>query len=132
MFMYGFIKIFCFFKSIRKFSGRMAACDNSFRRNFLSSYKWYLRSKSLFHGLVFEAITAWKMSKYGVTSGPHFPTFGMNTERYEASLCIQSECGKIRTRNHSIFGHFPRRRTNFVNKSSWCNNKDSVRLGPKT
>ena len=27
-------------------------------------------------------------------SGPHFPTFGMNTVRY----CIQSECGKMRTR----------------------------------
>ena len=26
-----------------------------------------------------------------------FPTFGLNTERYGVSLCIQSECGKIRT-----------------------------------
>ena len=82
MFMYGFINRFCFFKSIRKFLGRMAACDNSFRRNFLSSYKWYLRSKSLFHGLVFEAITEWKMSKYGVIPGPHFPAFGMNAGKY--------------------------------------------------
>ena len=31
-------------------------------------------------------------------SGPYFPTFGLNTERYYASLRIQSECGKIRTR----------------------------------
>ena len=31
-------------------------------------------------------------------SGPHFPTFGLNTERYAISLRIQSECGKIRTR----------------------------------
>ena len=82
MFMYGFINRFCIFKSIRKFLGRMAACDNSFRHNFLSSYKWYLRSKSLFHGLVFEAITEWKMSKYGVISGPHFPAFGMNAGKY--------------------------------------------------
>ena len=29
---------------------------------------------------------------------PHFPTFGLNTERYWVSLRIQSECGKIRTR----------------------------------
>ena len=28
-------------------------------------------------------------------SCPHFPTFGLNTERYGASLRIQSECGKI-------------------------------------
>ena len=25
--------------------------------------------------------------------GPHFPTFGLNTERYGVSLRIQSECG---------------------------------------
>ena len=31
-------------------------------------------------------------------SGPYFPTFGLNTERYGVSLCILSECGKIRTR----------------------------------
>ena len=38
------------------------------------------------------------MSKYGVSSGPCFPAFELNTERYSVSLCIQSECGKIRTR----------------------------------
>ena len=26
--------------------------------------------------------TAWKVSKYGVFSGPYFPAFGLNTERY--------------------------------------------------
>ena len=31
-------------------------------------------------------------------SGPYFPAFGLNTERYSVSLHIQSECGKIRTR----------------------------------
>ena len=31
-------------------------------------------------------------------SCPHFPTFGLNTERYGVSLRIQSECGKMRTR----------------------------------
>ena len=31
-------------------------------------------------------------------SGPYFPAFGLNTERYSVSLRIQSECGKIRTR----------------------------------
>ena len=31
-------------------------------------------------------------------SGPHFPTFGLNTDRYSVSLRIQSKCGKIRTR----------------------------------
>ena len=31
-------------------------------------------------------------------SGPYFPAFRLNAERYRASLRIQSECGKIRTR----------------------------------
>ena len=52
--------------------------------------------------------TAWKVSKYGVFSGPHFLAFGLNTERYSAFLRIQSECGKIRTRKNSAFGHFSR------------------------
>ena len=38
-------------------------------------------------------------------SGAYFPAFGLNTERYEVSLCIQSECGKIWTRENSVFGH---------------------------
>ena len=32
----------------------------------------------------------------------------IQTERYEISLRIQSECGKIRTRKNSVFGHFSR------------------------
>ena len=31
-------------------------------------------------------------------SGPYLPTFELNSERYRVSLCIQSECRKIRTR----------------------------------
>ena len=46
------------------------------------------------------------MSKYGVNSGPYFHTFGLDTERYGVSLRIQSEHGKIRTRNNTVFGHF--------------------------
>ena len=39
-------------------------------------------------------------------SGPYFPTFALNTERYGASFRVQSECGKMRTRktpNTDIF-----------------------------
>ena len=46
-------------------------------------------------------ITAWKVSKYWVFSGPYFLAYGV-------SLRIQSECGKIRTRKNSVFGHFSR------------------------
>ena len=39
-------------------------------------------------------------------SGPYFPAFGLNTDRYRVSLRIQSEYGKIRTRKSSVFGQF--------------------------
>ena len=45
------------------------------------------------------------MSEYGIFSGPYFPAFGLNTKRYSVSLRIQSECGNIRTRKNSVFGH---------------------------
>ena len=48
------------------------------------------------------------MSKYGVFSGPYFPTFWPNTDRYSVTLRAQSECEKIRTRKNSVFGHFSR------------------------
>ena len=48
------------------------------------------------------------MSKYGVISGPSFLVFVLKTERYGLSLRIQSEYRNIRTRNNSVFGHFPR------------------------
>ena len=50
--------------------------------------------------------TAWKVSKYGVFSGPYFAVFGLNTEINGVNIRIQSEYGKIRTRNNSVFGHF--------------------------
>ena len=38
--------------------------------------------------------SVWKVSKYGVNSGPYFPVFGLNTEIYRVNLRIQSETGK--------------------------------------
>ena len=52
--------------------------------------------------------TAWKVSKYGVFSGPYFLVIGLNTEIYGVNLYIQSEYRKIRTRKNSVFGHFSR------------------------
>ena len=53
---------------------------------------------SIFELRIQYPYTAWKVSKYGVISGPYFPVFGLNTERYSVSLRIQSEDGKIGTR----------------------------------
>ena len=46
--------------------------------------------------------TAWKVFKYEVISGLYFPTCGLNTEIYFINLRIQSECGKIWTRNNCL------------------------------
>ena len=71
-----------------------------------------LVSEYVFFRIIF---TAWRVPKYGVFSGPHFPAFGLNTERYtfpafglNTSLRIQSVCGEIRTKKNSIFGYFSR------------------------
>ena len=61
--------------------------------------------------------TAWKVSKYGVFSGPYFPVCGLNSERYFVSLRIQSECGKIRTRKSSVSGRISYSVTSF---EDWC------------
>ena len=61
-----------------------------------------------------QGIHCVKMFKYGAFSGPYFSAFGLNTERYEVSLRIQSKCGKIRTRKNSVFGHFSRKAYAFV------------------
>ena len=58
--------------------------------------------------------TAWKVSKYGVCSGPYFPVFGLNTEIYEVNFRIQSEYGKMRTRKNSVFWHFSHWKVFFV------------------
>ena len=46
----------------------------------------------------------WPNTEY--FSGPHFPTFGLNTEGYSVSLRIQSEWGKMRTRKNSCLDTF--------------------------
>ena len=58
--------------------------------------------------LYHTTFTAWKMSKYGVISGPYFPLFGLNTRFMFVNLRIQSLYRKTRARNNSVFGHFSR------------------------
>ena len=70
-----------------------------------------------------------KVSQYGVISGSYFPAFGLNTESYfpafelnmesyGVSLCIQSECRKIRTRKNSVFHAV----NNYLNKNKLLRN----------
>ena len=57
--------------------------------------------------------TAWKVPKYEVTSGPYFPAFGLNMERYKVSLRIQSKCGEKKDQNNSKYGYFSRSEASF-------------------
>ena len=48
-------------------------------------------------------------SYFGPHFPPHFPAFGLNTERYGVSLRIQSECGKKNADQKNLeYGHFLR------------------------
>ena len=56
-------------------------------------------------------------------SGPHFPVFGLNTDRYGVSLSIQSKCGKMRTRiipNTGTFYAVKLKMTYFIKLIFWA------------
>ena len=74
-----------------------------------------------------EKNTVWNAFKYGVFSGPYFPAFGLNKERYEVSLRIQSKCRKIRTKRNSVFEHISRSESFRVSKVS-IRKAESLRL----
>ena len=46
--------------------------------SFIHSYCFNQKNKNFY--VVRQGITAWKVSKYGVFSGPYFPVLGLNTE----------------------------------------------------
>ena len=76
--------------------------DNNFGMGTKSVTNWYeneVWAVEIFLRLYTEKllITAWKVFKYGLFSGPYFSAFGLNAKRY-VSLRIQSKCGKTRTR----------------------------------
>ena len=56
-------------------------------------------------------------SVYGVFSGPYFPAFGLNMERYSV---------KIRTRRNSVFAHFSRSDFNsqMTPKTDWTTSRN--------
>ena len=60
---------------------------------------FFVTSHTLIHiAKVFSLRHCVKSVRIRSFSGPYFPSFGLNTERYGASLRIQFECGEIRTR----------------------------------
>ena len=60
-------------------------------------------------GLLADFIYVERVRIWSSSSGPYFPAFGLDTERYGVFLRIQSECEKIGTRetpNTDIFHAF--------------------------
>ena len=41
-----------------------------------------------------DSATAWKVSKYGVISGPYFPAFELNMEIYGVNISVSTKTGK--------------------------------------
>ena len=63
---------------------------------FLEHLSGFLfRSKILWVSFNFHCV---KSIRIRSCSSPHFPAFGLNTEKYSASLHIRSESGKMRTK----------------------------------
>ena len=99
---------FCFFSILPVFShyanGTRTKLEELFR-SFRSAF-FFLRRKTLqISGkLLLCYCTKINVSRYIKSvrilnySGPYFPAFGLNMERYGVSLLIQSECEKVRTR----------------------------------
>ena len=54
------------------------------QRNLLTvlNTDWSLSEDKLLLRLLWVLDTAWKVSKYGVFSGPYFPVFGLNAGKY--------------------------------------------------
>ena len=62
--------------------------------------KKIIKLKTLWKRFDGNEATEWKMFKYGVVSGPHFPVFRLNTEIFSVNLRIQSDYRKVLTRNN--------------------------------
>ena len=84
-----------------------------FMNNFLSISEKFSFSKSLgycrgnyFTESKLHHMHCMKSVRSRSFSGPYFPAFGLNTERYSVSLRIRSKCGKLRTRKNSKYGQF--------------------------
>ena len=54
------------------------------------------RNETNFECIFIAVITAWKVAKYGVFSGPFFPVFGLNMELTEKISVFSPNTGKYR------------------------------------
>ena len=81
---------------------KILVTENLYLSIFYTIWTWL---KIYFTDATFLGYTAWKVSKYGVISGPYFPVFGLNTAIYSVTVRIQSKYRNMWTRDNSVFGH---------------------------
>ena len=60
--------------------------------------KWFLENKMIVNPDKLQTIQCVKKAHIRSFSGPYFPAFQLDTEKYIVSFRIQSECGKMRIR----------------------------------
>ena len=70
-------------------------------------------------------------TEYGVITGLHFSVFELDTEIYSVYLQIQSKHKKIRKRNNSVFGHFPRSAVNISQVFWWVIAIDVLKMAKR-
>ena len=69
---------------------------------------WNVSTRFFFKQRIFQfshSVATWKVSKYGVFSGPYFPAFGLNTERYGISPYSVRMRENTDQKKRRIFGH---------------------------
>ena len=77
---------------------------NIYRSSSLKT--WNLAKAERYFSDYTSSITAWKVSKYEVIFGPHFPVFGLNTER---NNCVSGHFSSSESNCHSRFLHSRKR-----------------------
>ena len=72
-------------------------CDTASLANLISSSTYFkpLSGTSIDVFLINHCVKNVRVRSF---FDPHFPVFGLNTERYSVSLCVQTEYGNMRTR----------------------------------
>ena len=56
-------------------------------QDLLGKLSAFMKKKTQLIYCLAETAAAWKVSKYGVFSGPYPPVFGLNTEIYGVNFC---------------------------------------------
>ena len=76
--------------------------DRDVRPKLLTGKYCFWRNEKLVKTSHIHCVTRARIRSY---SGPYFSAFGLNTERYFVSICIQSECGKNNNKKIRIQAH---------------------------